>query len=68
MAVVTLVGLLSAVCPLVPFHVILLDKFHSTLITAKRLFSYRWDVTGDYKCYAKLLKESFFTFKVIKEF
>lgn len=39
-AIVTLVRLLSAVCPLVSLHVILLDELHTTLITAKRLLPY----------------------------
>lgn len=39
MTVVTLVGLLSTVSPLVSFHVILLDEPHATLITTERLFT-----------------------------
>lgn len=37
--VVTLIGLFSTVCPLVSFHVVLLNKSHSALIAAERLFT-----------------------------
>lgn len=37
--VVTLIGLFSTVCPLVSFHVVLLDKSHSTVLAAERLFT-----------------------------
>ena len=40
MAVVTLIGLFSAVCSFVSFHVIFLDKSHPALITAKRLLPF----------------------------
>lgn len=37
--VVTLIGLLSTMSPLMSLHVVFLDKPHPTFITAKRLFT-----------------------------
>lgn len=39
--IITLIGLLSTVCPFVSLHMIFLDESHSTLIATKWLFSYR---------------------------
>lgn len=39
LAGVAAIWLLATVCPLVSLHVVLLDKTHVTLVTAKRLLS-----------------------------